>query len=47
MIKRWYRWLFRRCMDCGCKLPKSFVRGDVCRKCFDDFDGLTIDEICN
>ena len=45
MFKTWYRWLFRNCMDCGIKLDKSYNRGDVCQKCFNDFDGLTIEEL--
>jgi hypothetical protein len=43
----WYRWLFWRCMDCGAKLeshPLS-ARGDVCQKCFDDFNGMTAEEL--
>lgn len=39
------RWIFRRCQDCNAKLPKGFNRGDVCKKCFDDFNGATIKEI--
>jgi len=47
-IVRWYRWLFKRCMDCGVKLKsEKSDRGDVCPKCFDDFNGLTIEEIIN
>ena len=42
-----YRFLFKKCIDCGVKLPKNFNRGDVCSKCFDDFDGLTMEELCS
>lgn len=41
----WYRWLFRRCMDCDIKLNKSYNRGDVCQKCFDEFNGATLEEL--
>ena len=44
-MKSWLRWLFRYCMDCGNKLGKTYNRGDVCKKCFDDFNGATLDEI--
>lgn len=44
-MRSWFRWLFKICMDCGVKLPPSYNRGDVCKKCFDEFNGLTIDEI--
>lgn len=44
-MKKLFRWLFRRCMDCGVKLDKQSNRGDVCQKCFDEFDGLTIEEL--
>lgn len=42
-----YRWLFWRCMDCGAKLEPHplTARGDVCQKCFDDFNGMTIEEL--
>lgn len=45
-VVRWYRWLCRRCMDCGVKLDQSYDRGDVCKKCFDDFNGMTLEELC-
>lgn len=45
MIKRFFRKWFRYCMDCGVKLDKSYNRGDVCEKCFGDFNGATLDEI--
>jgi len=32
-------------MDCGVKLDKTYDRGDVCKKCFDDFDGMTLEEL--
>jgi hypothetical protein len=44
-IIAWYRWLFKRCMDCDVKLSKSFNRGDVCEKCFDDFNGVTLEQL--
>jgi hypothetical protein len=44
-VKAWIRWLFRRCIDCGVKLDRSFDRGDVCEKCFDSFNGCTLDEL--
>ena len=44
-ILNWYRWLFRHCMDCGVKLTPEYNRGDVCSKCFDEFCGLTIEEM--
>lgn len=44
-LKNWYRWLFRKCMDCGVQLDKSYDRGDVCQTCFDNFNGMTIDEL--
>lgn len=43
--KWWFRFLFRYCMDCGVKLDKTYNRGDVCKKCFDEFDGMTLDEL--
>jgi len=46
LLKRWYRFLSRRCMDCGAKLHKPSNRGDVCVECYDDFDGMTLDELC-
>lgn len=45
MFNKWYRWLFRRCMDCGYRLNNSYDRGDVCKTCFDNFNGLEIDQI--
>lgn len=44
MIK-FYRWLFKRCIDCGVKLPRHYDRGDVCKACWDAFNGLTIEEL--
>lgn len=44
-IVRIYRWLFRCCMDCGVKLGERGSRGEVCPKCFDEFDGMTIEEL--
>lgn len=45
-MKNWLRWLFWRCMDCGAKLDEpTYNRGDVCKKCFDDFDGMTLEEM--
>ena len=44
-LKQWIRMWFKYCMDCGVKLPNTYNRGDVCQKCFDEFDGLTIEEI--
>jgi len=32
-------------MDCGIKLDKSYDRGDVCQKCFGEFNGATIEEL--
>jgi protein-arginine kinase activator protein McsA len=40
-----FRWLFKRCMDCGSKLTSTYKRGDVCDECYDDFDGLTVEEM--
>lgn len=45
MITRIWRWLLKHCMDCGVKLPSDYNRGDVCKKCYDEFDGLTLEEI--
>lgn len=42
---RWFRWLFKCCMDCGIKLPSEYDRGDVCQKCFDEFNGMTLEEL--
>ena len=39
------RFYLFRCLDCGIKLRNSNNYGDVCQKCFDDFDGVTIEEI--
>ena len=39
-----YRWIFRKCMDCGEPWEN---RGEVCTKCFDNFNGATIEEIIN
>lgn len=44
-MKNWFRWLFRYCMDCGIKLDKTYNRGDVCKKCFDDFNGMILEEL--
>ncbi len=44
-MKQWLRWLLRFCMDCGIKLDKSYNRGDVCQKCFEEFNGATIKEL--
>ena len=44
-IQAKYRWLFKRCMDCGIKLSSEYDRGDVCSHCFDDFNGITIEEL--
>lgn len=44
-VKQWLRRLFRHCMDCGVKLDKTYNRGDVCKKCFDDFNGMTLEEL--
>lgn len=43
-IYRYYSW---KCMDCGANLSchPLTARGDVCCKCFDEFDGLSIDEL--
>ncbi len=46
-ILKWFRWLFRCCLDCGTKLDKHYNRGDVCWKCFDEFEGLTTEELIN
>jgi len=32
-------------MDCGIKLTPDYNRGDVCAKCFDEFNGMTLEEI--
>lgn len=32
-------------MDCGIKLSKDYDRGDVCKKCFNDFNGMTLEEL--
>ena len=40
-----YRYIFRHCMDCGIKLSCDFSRGDVCTKCFDNFNGVTLKEL--
>ena len=34
-----------RCVECGVELDESYNEGDVCQKCFDEFDGLTLEEI--
>jgi hypothetical protein len=48
VMKRFYRWLFWRCMDCGVKLKSpKYNRGDVCTKCFDAFDGMPVDQLVN
>lgn len=44
-MRKWFRWLFRLCLDCGAKLEKVYSRNDVCRKCFDDFNGATIEDL--
>lgn len=44
-MMKWFRWCFKYCMDCGVKLPSNYNRGDVCQKCFDDFNGMTIEEL--
>lgn len=44
-IKAWFRWLFRCCIDCGIKLDKSYSRGDVCCKCFNEFNGIALEEL--
>lgn len=41
----WYRTIFRRCLDCGVKLTPDYGKGDVCSKCFGDFNGVFIHEI--
>lgn len=45
--RRYFTWRFitKRCMDCGIRLKGSYDHGDVCEKCFDEFNGLTIEEI--
>jgi len=45
-IKRITWWLFRRCTECGTKLPKRYKRG-LCKRCWNDFNGMTIEEIIN
>ena len=42
LLNAW-RWLSRRCVDCGVKLDGTYARGDVCKKCFDDFNGVTLE----
>ena len=44
-IKYYFRYIFRKCLDCGKQLSKKYYRGDVCKKCFDNFNGLTITEM--
>jgi hypothetical protein len=37
-----YRFVMKRCLDCGGKVTR---RGDVCKKCFDAFNGLSVEEL--
>ena len=41
-FKKIYRYLFCKCLDCGAKWN---TRGEVCKECWDNFNGATIDEI--
>lgn len=40
-----YRFFRKRCLDCGAKLEKYNERGDVCEKCYDNFNGITVEEL--
>jgi hypothetical protein len=44
-VRAWWRWLWRRCIDCGIKLDRSYDRGDVCEQCFANFNGMTLEEL--
>ena len=46
-IRSVYRYLMHRCLDCGKALSKEYDYGDVCDSCFDSFNGLTIEKMCN
>lgn len=45
MIRQATRYLLNQCIDCGWPLTKEYNRGDICKKCFDKFDGMTIKEL--
>lgn len=47
VLKKWFRLVFHRCADCGVRLPLkwSWCEASVCQKCFDDFNGLTVEEM--
>lgn len=40
-----WRWILHRCVDCGAKIENKHSRGEVCSICFDNFNGLTIEEL--
>ncbi len=45
MIRQATRYLLKQCIDCGCSLTKEYNRGDVCKKCFAECCGMTIEEL--
>lgn len=40
-----FRWFTKRCLDCNKPLNSKHNYGEVCTKCYNEFNGATIEDL--